>query len=477
MVKDVERMKMGTTSISSLCEFETEELQRMPLVPPPLMKNWRYLSKQLSLGETSREMAWERRRRQILRQQRGKNGLTDDDLHELRGCIELGFGFNEEDGQKLCITLPALDLYFAVNRQLSPSPPESGRSSSTSSLGGRSSSFDRSVRNNPQQVKTKLRNWAQAVIGVATDHLFKNKWVDRIPYFLPDLRLIRDVSDSGVGYSQGRASTLELPFRPPWPENGGHRLAAAHRRWSTMKPVSLKSVLFPQPKNPSRSSKIALKNADLGNRKPDVGDVLREGASTGYCGAGARVLLGFSGQPLDTICCGPGPFVVKLNLRCLESNIPRCEVEIGSEIEKCLLTTSGPFVVNGPFVVKLNLRCLESNILRCEVEIGSEIEKCLLTTSGPFVVKLNLRCLESNILRCEVEIGSEIEKCLLTTSGPFVVKLNLRCLESNILRCEVEIGSEIEKCLLTTSGPFVVKLNLRCLESNILRYEVEIGSG
>ncbi|XP_039019184.1 uncharacterized protein LOC120150601 [Hibiscus syriacus] len=175
MVKDVERMKMGTTSISSLCEFETEELQRMPLVPPPLMKNWRYLSKQLSLGETSREMAWERRRRQILRQQRGKNGLTDDDLHELRGCIELGFGFNEEDGQKLCITLPALDLYFAVNRQLSPSPPESGRSSSTSSLGGRSSSFDRSVsepadwkicspRNNPQQVKTKLRNWAQAVV-------------------------------------------------------------------------------------------------------------------------------------------------------------------------------------------------------------------------------------------------------------------------------------------------------------------------
>ncbi|KAE8676858.1 Cellulose synthase A catalytic subunit 4 [Hibiscus syriacus] len=50
-------------------------------------------------------------------------------------------------------------------------------------------------------------------IGVATDHLFKNKWVDRIPYFLPDLRLTRDVSDSGVGYSQGRASTLELPFR------------------------------------------------------------------------------------------------------------------------------------------------------------------------------------------------------------------------------------------------------------------------
>ncbi|KAE8712162.1 Ankyrin repeat family protein [Hibiscus syriacus] len=172
MVKDGELMKMGTTSISSLCEFEKEELKRMPLVPPPLMKNRRYLSKQLSLCETSRDMAWERRRRH-----RGKIGLTDDDLHELRGCIELGFGFNEEDGLKLCHTLPALDFYFAVNRRLTPSPvstPQSGRSSYTFSLGSRSSSFDSPVSEladwkicspgeNPQQVKTKLRHWALAV--------------------------------------------------------------------------------------------------------------------------------------------------------------------------------------------------------------------------------------------------------------------------------------------------------------------------
>ncbi|KAE8721620.1 Ankyrin repeat family protein [Hibiscus syriacus] len=176
MIKGGEGMTKGTTT-SSLCESEREELKRMLLVPPPLMKSRRYLSKQLSLCETSRDIAWERRRRQILRHQRGKNGLTDEDLHELRGCIELGFGFNEEDGQKLCNTLPALDLYFAVNRQLSPSPvstPQSGCSSSASSLGSRSSSFDSPVSEpadwkiyspgeNPQQVKTKLRHWAQAV--------------------------------------------------------------------------------------------------------------------------------------------------------------------------------------------------------------------------------------------------------------------------------------------------------------------------
>ncbi|TYJ11398.1 hypothetical protein E1A91_A11G273600v1 [Gossypium mustelinum] len=140
----------------------------------------RYLSKQLSLCETRREIAWERRRRQILRQERRKNGiiengLTDEDLHELKGCIELGFGFNEEEGQKLTSTLPALDLYFAVNRQLSPSPVSTPHSRGSSlSLGDRSSSFGSptstesdwkiySPGEDPQLVKTKLRHWAQAV--------------------------------------------------------------------------------------------------------------------------------------------------------------------------------------------------------------------------------------------------------------------------------------------------------------------------
>ncbi|KAE8667743.1 putative ribose-5-phosphate isomerase 2 [Hibiscus syriacus] len=271
-----------------------------------------------------------------------------------------------------------------------------------------------------------------------------------------------NMSGSRVGYGQGMISTLEPPFRR-----------------------TRRSLLTYTPFLSWISFAVKLKS----NLKMDdacVQDSLR------------REVEPEIGYPSS------GPFVVKLNLHCLESNILRCEVEIGSAIGKLLLTSSGPFVVklnlhclesnilrceveigsaigkllltsSGPFVVKLNLRCLKSNILRCEVEIGSEIEKLLLTSSGPFVVKLNLRCLKSNILHCEVEIGSEIEK-LLTGSGPFVVKLNLRCLKSNILHCEVEIGSEIEKLLLTGSGPFVVKLNLRCLESNILRCEVEIGS-
>jgi hypothetical protein len=134
--------RMSSSSSSpSLCGSDDEELQQMLLTPPP-WKSSKRLSKQLSMRETSRDIAWERRRRQILRQERKKNGinndsddLTDEDLHELKGCIELGFGFNEEDGQRLCSTLPALDLYFAVNRQLSTSPvstPQSRNSTSSS---------------------------------------------------------------------------------------------------------------------------------------------------------------------------------------------------------------------------------------------------------------------------------------------------------------------------------------------------------
>ncbi|KAK8588905.1 hypothetical protein V6N13_087799 [Hibiscus sabdariffa] len=112
MVKKGEaiRRKLIMPSSSSLsCDSETEDLLRTSLKPPPLMECWRgYLSRQLSNCETSRDIAWERRRQQILRQQRGRSGifvtngkgLTDEDLHELKGFIELGFGFVEEQGQK-----------------------------------------------------------------------------------------------------------------------------------------------------------------------------------------------------------------------------------------------------------------------------------------------------------------------------------------------------------------------------------------
>lgn len=131
-----------TRAVSTLSS-ETEELQRLENAPP-FWRNRKRLSKQLSMCETPRDLLWERRRRQILKQERRKDNdvedLTDEDLSELKGCIELGFGFKEEEGQGLCNTLPALDLYFAVNRQLSTSPVLSPNRVSSASLGASSSS-------------------------------------------------------------------------------------------------------------------------------------------------------------------------------------------------------------------------------------------------------------------------------------------------------------------------------------------------
>ncbi|KAG2273093.1 hypothetical protein Bca52824_067648 [Brassica carinata] len=166
------------------------EIRTATTTPVASQKPKQRLTKQLSMCESPRDIAWERRKRQMIMIQEKKmlhkgvsdhlseqKKLTDEDLNELKGSIELGFGFNEEAGQKLCNTLPALDLYFAVNRQLSPLPsPRSSRSSSACA-----SAFSMSIPcspnktdsadslkivcpgDNPQQVKQRLRHWAQAV--------------------------------------------------------------------------------------------------------------------------------------------------------------------------------------------------------------------------------------------------------------------------------------------------------------------------
>lgn len=207
MIYEEKQMTILSSSLSfsssSASESEAEELQMRLDHAPPFWKNKKMLSKQLSMRETPRDIAWERRRRQMLEQETKKSRiatnvinecddcLTDEDLSELRGSIELGFGFNEDGikesvGKRLCNTLPALDLYFAVNRQFATSPMtspscshrsspsfSSSTSSTSSSFTGGSPSVGSpnsedswklcSPGDSPQQVKTKLRHWAQAV--------------------------------------------------------------------------------------------------------------------------------------------------------------------------------------------------------------------------------------------------------------------------------------------------------------------------
>ncbi|CAN6470069.1 unnamed protein product [Victoria cruziana] len=178
---------------SESVEDEGEDvLRRLVLVPP---KNRRHLSKQLSMKETSRDAAWERRRHQFMKRQRSfgssaafagetpakqakSRSLTDEDLDELKGCLDLGFDFKEEEDDGLKTTLPALDFYFAVKRQLSESKltlqrqhsfrsqvstPDSSASSPSSPYSDPAAWKIFSAGDNPQHVKTRLRHWAQVV--------------------------------------------------------------------------------------------------------------------------------------------------------------------------------------------------------------------------------------------------------------------------------------------------------------------------
>uniref|UniRef100_A0A0E0CRX2 Uncharacterized protein n=1 Tax=Oryza meridionalis TaxID=40149 RepID=A0A0E0CRX2_9ORYZ len=139
--------------------------------------------------DMERDEAWERRRgmnkgsssSSALRRVRS---VTDDDLDELRGCMDLGFGF-EAAGCPLCgagrsrlvETLPALDLYYAVHGNAggggggagevcaAANPCSCGASSSEvseeSPLGSPMSIL--SPGDTPETVKMRLKQWAQVV--------------------------------------------------------------------------------------------------------------------------------------------------------------------------------------------------------------------------------------------------------------------------------------------------------------------------
>ncbi|KFK31204.1 hypothetical protein AALP_AA6G081700 [Arabis alpina] len=100
--------------------------------------------------------------------------LTDDDLEELKGCLDLGFGFSYNEIPELCNTLPALELCYSMsqkfldekqNHQKSPVEEDSPSSpppppTTTSSIANWKIS---SPGDDPDEVKARLKYWAQAV--------------------------------------------------------------------------------------------------------------------------------------------------------------------------------------------------------------------------------------------------------------------------------------------------------------------------
>ncbi|XP_047312395.1 uncharacterized protein LOC124915677 [Impatiens glandulifera] len=120
-----------------------------------------------------RDEAWKRRKGSHgVRSRRRSKSVTDEDLNELKACIELGFGFDSpEIDHRLSNTLPAYSLYYAVNKQYkdvvcretssSGSECESPPCSSMGSPNPHTMFVGPGEK--PETVKTRLRQWAQVV--------------------------------------------------------------------------------------------------------------------------------------------------------------------------------------------------------------------------------------------------------------------------------------------------------------------------
>ncbi|XP_031287320.1 uncharacterized protein LOC116146046 [Pistacia vera] len=91
--------------------------------------------------------------------------LTDEDLDELKGCCDLGFGFSYEEIPELCNTLPALELCYSMSQkfldehQKSPERTPVAESVASPIANWKISS----PGDHPEDVKARLKYWAQAV--------------------------------------------------------------------------------------------------------------------------------------------------------------------------------------------------------------------------------------------------------------------------------------------------------------------------
>lgn len=120
--------------------------------PPPLLKHKSWSP------DSHREEAWLRRKGNSRALRQRSKSVTDDDLDELRGCIELGFGFDPDSPRlepKLARTFPALELYCAVNRHYGGSL---SRSSSSSTLASTDSDTTSLVGNPPGPISDLGKN-------------------------------------------------------------------------------------------------------------------------------------------------------------------------------------------------------------------------------------------------------------------------------------------------------------------------------
>ncbi|XP_066356740.1 uncharacterized protein [Miscanthus floridulus] len=103
--------------------------------------------------------------------------LTDDDLEELKGCADLGFGFSYDEIPELRGTLPALELCYSMTQRLQlddvdkPALQQQHDAAAAAAPDASAVQLPPPVTNwkisspgdSPDEVKARLKYWAQAV--------------------------------------------------------------------------------------------------------------------------------------------------------------------------------------------------------------------------------------------------------------------------------------------------------------------------
>uniref|UniRef100_A0A0A9BKF3 Uncharacterized protein n=1 Tax=Arundo donax TaxID=35708 RepID=A0A0A9BKF3_ARUDO len=140
------------------------------------MSSARLVRKQRSWSpDTGRDAAWARRHAAGAEARRGRS-VTEDDLDELRGCVDLGFGFHAGCGawrSRLAETFPALDLYYAVHGAGEKAEPEPEQEACACGAAAWDSPSEESLIQSPMSLlspgdppetaKMRIKKWAQVV--------------------------------------------------------------------------------------------------------------------------------------------------------------------------------------------------------------------------------------------------------------------------------------------------------------------------
>ncbi|XP_044977911.1 uncharacterized protein LOC123445052 [Hordeum vulgare subsp. vulgare] len=98
---------------------------------------------------------------------RRTRSLTEEDLEELKGCLDLGFGFSYHQIPGLCGTLPGLELSYSMTRRfLDEQSAVVGQPEPAAAAAAAPPIPDWKISgpgDDPDQVKARLKYWAQTV--------------------------------------------------------------------------------------------------------------------------------------------------------------------------------------------------------------------------------------------------------------------------------------------------------------------------